>query len=159
MIQSLRNEGAGRKEIRRGSATCAEKSTIYGDVKKERDEARRLQTSGSSMGMKEADSHDVLSFQPYRSSAVDHVEEMSLESPRKIQDVQVVMSETSWDETRRRGEDGWSLEPEGETKTLETKVVSNGVEGVHVDPSCEGCHERVHVYTKIQKATRSARRR
>ena len=28
----------------------------------------------------------------------------------------------------RQGEDAWRLEPEGETETLETKVVSNGVE-------------------------------
>ena len=27
----------------------------------------------------------------------------------------------------------WRPEPEGETDTLETKLVSNGVEGVHVD--------------------------
>ena len=44
---------------------------------------------------KEADSQDLLSFQSCRSSSVDHVEEMSLESPRKILDVQVVMSETA----------------------------------------------------------------
>ena len=93
----------------------------------ERDEARRLQTSGSSRRTKkEADSHDLLSFQSCRSSAVDHVEEMSLESPRKIQDVQVVMSETAGRATRGRGDDAWRLETQGETETLETKVVSNG---------------------------------
>ena len=34
------------------------------------------------------------------------------------------------------------LEPKGETETLETKVVSNGVEGVHADPNGEGRRER-----------------
>ena len=113
---------------------------------KERHEARRLQRSGSSRTMKEeADSQDLLSFQSCRSPAVDHVEEMSLESPRKIQDVQVVMSETAGKATRGRGEDAWRLEPEGETETLETKVVSNGVEGVHADPNGEGRRERRQV--------------
>ena len=41
----------------------------------ERDEARRLQRSGSSRRTKqEADSQDLLSFESCRSSAVDHVE-------------------------------------------------------------------------------------
>ena len=53
---------------------------------------------------------------------VDHVEEVSLESPRKMQDEQEVMGETSGNATGGRGEDGWRLEPEGETETLETKV-------------------------------------
>ena len=54
---------------------------------KERDEARRLQRSGSwKRTRKEADTQDRLSFESSRSSAVDHVEEMSLESPRKTQD-------------------------------------------------------------------------
>ena len=44
-----------------------------------------------------------------------------------------------------------------ETETLETKVVSHGLEGVNVDPNGEGRHEREQV-KKIQKAKRSARR-
>ena len=61
----------------------------------ETDKGRRLQRSGSSRRTKkEADSQDLLSVESCRSSAVDHVGEMSLVSPRKIQDVQVVMSET-----------------------------------------------------------------
>ena len=44
------------------------------------------------------------------------------ESPRKMQDEQEVMSETSGNATRRRGEDGWRLE----TETLETNVFWNG---------------------------------
>ena len=72
---------------------------------------------------KEADSQDLLSFQSCRSSALDHVEEMSLESPRRIQDVQVVMSETAGKAMRGRGEVAWRLEPEGEIGTLETTVV------------------------------------
>ena len=50
------------------------------------------------------DSQDLLSFQSCRSAAVDYVEEMSLESPRKIQDVQEVMEETAGKATRGRGE-------------------------------------------------------
>ena len=69
---------------------------------------------------------------------MDHVEEMSQESPRKIQDVQVVMSETAGKATRGRGEDAWRLETEGESERLETKVVSHGVEGVYVDSNGEG---------------------
>ena len=71
---------------------------------------------------KEVGSQDLLSFQSCRSSAVNHVEETSLESPRKIQDAQVVTSETAGKATRGTGEDAWRLEPEGETETLETKV-------------------------------------
>ena len=56
-------------------------------IQNERDEARRLQRSGRSRLKKmEADSQDLLSFQSGRLSAVDHVEEMSLGSPRKSQD-------------------------------------------------------------------------
>ena len=54
---------------------------------------------------------------------MDHVEEISLQSSRKGQDVQVVMSEIAGKEMRGSGEDAWSLEAEGETETLETKVV------------------------------------
>ena len=41
------------------------------------------------------------------------------------------MSEIAGKEMRGRGEDAWRLEPEGETDTLETKVVSHEVEGRH----------------------------
>ena len=76
----------------------------------ERDEARRLQGSGSSRRMKkDADSQDLFSFESCRSSAVDHVEEMSLESPRKMQEEQEVMRENSGDATRGRGHDAWRL--------------------------------------------------
>ena len=48
----------------------------------ERDKAGRLQRSGNSRRMKkEVDMQNLLSFESCRSS-VDHVEEMSLESPR-----------------------------------------------------------------------------
>ena len=125
----------------------------------ERDEARRLQRSGSPRRMKkEADSQDLLFFESCRSSTVDHVEKMSQESPRKMQDEQEVMSETAGKATRGRGEDGWRLEPEGETETLETKVFWNGVEGVSRYPDGEGHHEREQV-KKSQKGKRSARRR
>ena len=69
---------------------------------------------------------------------MDHVDEMSLESPRKVQDEQEVTSEASWNATRRRGEDAWRLELEGETETLETKVFWNGVKGVPRYPDGEG---------------------
>ena len=99
----------------------------------ERDEARRLQRFGSSRRMKkDARSQDVLSFESCRSSVVDHVEEMSVESPRTMQDKQEEMSETAVKATRGRGEDAWRLESEGET-----------------EGACE----------KFQKAKRSARRR
>ena len=48
---------------------------------------------------------------------MDPVEEMSRESPREMQDEQD-MSETSGNATRGRGEDGWRLEPERETKVF-----------------------------------------
>ena len=54
---------------------------------------------------KEADSQDPFSFQSCRSSAVDHVEEMSLESPRKSPDVQVLMCEEDawrWNQKDKR---------------------------------------------------------
>ena len=103
---------------------------------------------------KEVGSQDLLSFQSCRSSAVNHVEETGLESPRKIQDAQVVTSETAGKATRGTGEDAWRLEPEGETETLETKVVSSGVEGVHVDPNGEDHHEREQVKNSRRKAKR-----
>ena len=53
---------------------------------------------------------------------MDFLEELSPESPRRMQDEQEVMGETSGNATRGRGEDGWRLEPEGKTETLETKV-------------------------------------
>ena len=78
---------------------------------------------------KEADSQDLISFDSCWSSAVDHVEAMSVESPRKMQDEQEAMSETPGNAKRGRGEDACRLEPEGETETPETKVFWNGVEG------------------------------
>ena len=85
-------------------------------------------------------------------SAVDHVEETSLESPRKRQDAQEVMGETAGNATRERGEDAWRLEPEGRTETLEIKVVSHGVEGVNVDPDGEGRHE----WERMKKSRRQS---
>ena len=112
----------------------------------ESDEAIKLQRSGNSRRMKkEMDLQNLLSFESCRSSTVDHVEEMSLESSRKRQDVQEVMDETAGKATRGRGEDAWRLEPEGETEMPETRVVSDGVEGVYVDLIGECHHERVQV--------------
>ena len=55
------DEGAGRKEIRRGSDTCAEKHGLW-RYQNDRNEARRLQRSGSSRRMKkEADLQDLCS--------------------------------------------------------------------------------------------------
>ena len=69
----------------------------------DRDEARRLQRSGSSRGKrKEADLQDLLSFKSCRSSEVDFIEETSPESSRKMQAEQEVTSETSWNATTRQ---------------------------------------------------------
>ena len=73
-------------------------------------------------------------FESCRSSAVDYIKEISPESPRKMQDEQEPTSEASWN-AKRGEEDGWRLEPEGETETPETIVFFwNEVEGVPVDP-------------------------
>ena len=124
----------------------------------ESDEARRLRSSGNLRRMKkEADTQDLLSFDSCRSSAVDHVEQMSLESPRKMQDEQEMMGETSGNATRGRGEDGWWLESEGETETLETTVFFwNGAEGVPGYFDGEGHHEWEQS-EMFQKGKRSAR--
>ena len=68
-----------------------------------------------------------------RSSTVDYVEEMTLESPKKRQDVQEVMEKTAWKKTTRREEDAWRLEPEGETEMLDTRLFADKVEGIYVD--------------------------
>ena len=110
----------------------------------ERDEARRLQRSGSSRGArKEADLQDLLSFEFCRSSAVDHIEEISPESPRKMQDEQEVTSEASWTATGEEAEDGRRLEPEGETETLEVIVLGNEAEGVSVNPHHEQTRAKI----------------
>ena len=84
----------------------------------ERDEARRLQSSENSRRVrKEMDLQHHFSSESCRSSTVDHDEEMTLEVPRKRQEVQEVMNETEWKETRGRGEEAWRLEPVGETRT------------------------------------------
>ena len=99
---------------------------------------------GSSRGTrKEVDLQDLLSFESCRSSAVDYMEEVSPESPRNMQDEeQEATREASWNATGRKEEDGWRLEPEGETETLETMVLWNEVEGVSVNPDGAGDHER-----------------
>ena len=79
------------------------------------------------------------SYEWCRSSTVDHDEEMTLESPRKRQEVQEVLKETEWKEARGREEETWRLEPEGETEVPETGVVADGVEGIYVDLDGEGC--------------------
>ena len=117
----------------------------------ERDEARSLQRSGSLRRIKEeADSQDLLSVQSCISSTVDHLEEISLESSRKMQDEHELISEIAGMDMSGREEDAWRLE---------TKVVSHGVEGVHVDPNGEGTHARRQVKNEFQKAKRSASRR
>ena len=118
-----------------------------------RDEARRLQRSGNSRRMKkEADSQDLLSFESCRSSAGGSSRRD--ESGVSGKDAQVVMSETAGKAKRGRGEDAWRLEPEGETEMPETRVVSDGVDGVHVDSTGEGRHERKQETTPEGKAKR-----
>ena len=105
----------------------------------ERNEARRLQRSGNSRRMKkEVDLQYLFSSESGRSSTVDNVEEMTLESPKKRQDVHEEMEETAWKATRGREHDAWRLEPEGATEMPEARVVEEGVEGVHVDLDGEG---------------------
>ena len=130
------------------SATCAEKHILM-RYQNERDEARRLQRSGSSRGTrKEADLQDILSFESCRSSAVDYIEEISPESPRRMQDEQEATSEAN--ATGRKEDDWWRLEPEGETKTPETMVLWSEVEGVSVNLDGESRHERL-----VAKSSRS----
>ena len=94
----------------------------------ESDEARRLQRSGSSRRMKkEVDSQGLLSCESCRSSAADHVEEMSLVSPSKMQDVQEVMSETAGNAMRGRGEDAWRLEPDGKRRRWKPESFRTGL--------------------------------
>ena len=61
----------------------------------ERDEPRMLQSSGNSRRLRKGmDLQHPASSESCRSSTVDHDEEMSLEPPRKRQEVQEVMKET-----------------------------------------------------------------
>ena len=80
-----------------------------------------------------------------RSSTVDHVEEMTLESPKKRQELQEVLEKTEWKEMRGRDEDAWRLEPEGEAEMPVTRVVADEVERIYVDFDGEGHHEREQV--------------
>ena len=129
------DDGVGRKN-QKSLCYLRRKSTICGKMRME-------QRSGSSRRMKkEADSQDLLSFESCRSSAVDHVEEMSPEAPRKMQDEQEVMSETS-----------------GETVTLETEVLWNGVEGVRGYPDGEGHHGRGQVESSRREKTKRQRKK
>ena len=94
-----------------------------------RDEARRLQRSCNSRRVrKEVDLQHSFSSESCRSSTMDHDEEMTLESPRKRQEVQAVMKET-----RGREEEAWRLEPEEETEMPETRVVAAEIKGIYVE--------------------------
>ena len=150
MVKSCRMKELEEKKSEEARPLVQKRHDVW-RYQNESDEARRLQRSGNSRRMKkEMDLQNLLSCESCRSSTVDHVEEMSLESPRKRQDVQEVMDETAGKATRGRGEDACRLEPEGETEMPETRVVSDGVEGVYVDLIGECPHERVQV-KKIQK--------
>ena len=90
-------EGKKSKE----ALLVVQKKHILMRCQNERDEARRLQRSGSSRGTRmEADLQDLLSlslsFESCRSSAVDYIGELSPESLRKMQDDQEATSEASW---------------------------------------------------------------
>ena len=155
-MQSRAKENFTNKELEEKKSKEAllhvqKKYTLW-KYQNERDVARRLQRFGYTRGTKkEADSQDFLSFDSCRSSAVDHVEESSLEPSRKSQDTQVVRSEIAGEEMRGSG-DAWRLEPEGERRRWKPKVVSHGVEGVHVDPNGEGRHEREQVKKSIRQS-------
>ena len=105
---------------------------MYVRYQNERDEARRLQSSGNSRKVRKG-----LDLQhPTSSSMVDDDEEMTLEPPRKRPEW------PDWKEARGREEDAWRLEPEGETEVPETVIVADEVEGTHVDSNGEGHHGR-----------------
>ena len=89
-----------------------------------------MKQEGSRRVKKEMDLQHPFSSESCRSSTVDHDEEMTLESPKKRQEVQEVMEETEWKEARGREEDAWRLEPEGETEMPEIRVVADGFEGM-----------------------------
>ena len=92
----------------------AQKRYALSKYQNERDVARRLRRFGHTRKMKkEVDSQDLVSSDSCRSSVVHQVEEMSLESPRKSQDVQAVMSEPAGKATRGRGKYAWRLEQMG----------------------------------------------
>ena len=73
-----------------------QKKYILMRYQNERDEARRLQRSGSSRGTREeADLQELLSCESCRSSAVNYIDEISRVS-EKMQDEQEATSEASW---------------------------------------------------------------
>ena len=85
------------------------------------------------------------------------MEEVSTESSRKMQDKEETTPEASWAAvTGREEKEGWRLEPEGETETLEVIVLWNEAEGVPVNPDGEGHREQAQA-KKLQKRKRSAR--
>ena len=67
----------------------------------ESDEARRLQSSGNSRSVRKGlGLQHPPSTESCRSSMVDHDEEMTLEPPRKTHEVQEVMKETKFEDSR-----------------------------------------------------------
>ena len=72
----------------------------------DRDEARRLQSSGNSRTVRKGvDLQHPFSSESCRSSTVDHDEERTLESPSKRQEVLEVMKKTEWNEAKGREEE------------------------------------------------------
>ena len=66
------------------------------------------------MTRKGVDTQELLSFESCRSSVVDDMEEVSLESSRKMQDKEETTLEASWAAVPGRKEkEGWRLEPKG----------------------------------------------
>ena len=109
----------------------------------ERDEARRLQSSGNSKRVRKGlDLQQPTFSQSCRSTKVAQDEEMTLEPPRKRHEVQEETKETEWKEARGREQEAWRLEPEGETEVPETSIVADKVEGTYVDLNGEGHHGR-----------------
>ena len=106
-------------------------------ISNERNEARRLQSSGNSgRARKGLDLQHPTSSESCRSSMVDNDEEMTQEPPRQRPEW------PEWEETRGREEDAWRLEPEGETEVPETVIVADEVEGTYVDSNGEVHHGR-----------------
>ena len=86
---------------------------------------------------------DTISFESCSSSMACDMEEVSLESSRKMQDKEEITFEASWIAvTQGRGKEVWRLEPEGEAEKPEVTVLWNEAEGVSVNAEGESHHKQ-----------------
>ena len=126
--EQIFEEMLGLEEMKSKEALLlVQKKHIMMRYQRERDTSRMLQRSRSSrVTSKGVDMQDLLSFESCRSSVVDDMEEVSSESSRKMQDEQEATSEASWNVKGSKEEDGWRLEPDGETETPDVIVFFDG---------------------------------